>query len=102
MELTSTTSKRGDCLYTSSRETHDYQVLIIKRFSKARREIEEKFELSKQTIKYFDTVGNYLDTYLIVYDSLLKISEVLSTIMKSNELETVEREMKVLHDTFWD
>lgn len=87
---------------SNSRETHDYQVLIIKRFSKTRRETEERFKLSKQTMKYFDAIGSYLDTYLIVYDSLLRVSEVLSTIRKSNELETVEREMKVLYDTFWD
>ena len=87
---------------SNSRETHDFQLLIIKLFNKTRRETEERFRLSKQTIKYFDAIGSYLDTYLIVYDSLLKVSEVLSTVRKANELETVEREMKVLYDTFWD
>lgn len=86
----------------SSRELFEFQENTTKHYCKAVRSIKERFTVSKTLDKHIETVTSYLDTYEIMYDTLHKIREVSSTVMKSNELDTIEGEMKVLNDTFWD
>lgn len=71
-------------------------------FQKASRSVKERFEISKTLERQVETIQSHLDTYLIMYDTLIKVREVSSQIMKSEELATIEGEMKVLNDTFWD
>ena len=86
----------------SSKELFEFQEATIKMYRKAIRDLKERFELTKTLGKQIETIETFLDTYEIMYDTLIKIREVSSKIMKSEELETIEREMKVLNDTFWD
>ena len=86
----------------NGKELFEFQNSTIKAFHKSVRELKERFELSKTLDKQIETIKHNLDTYEIMYDTLLRIREVGSEIMKSEELETIEREVKVLNDTFWD
>ena len=86
----------------SSKELFEFQNATIKMYRKAIRDLKERFELTKTLGKQVETIETFLDTYEIMYDTLIKVREVSSKIMKSEELEAIEREMKVLNDTFWD
>ena len=86
----------------SSKELFEFQEATIKMYRKAIRDLKERFELTKTLGKQIETVETFLETYEIMYDTLIKVREVSSKIMRSEELETIEREMKVLNDTFWD
>ncbi|MFJ7982334.1 hypothetical protein ACIQ1D_18910 [Lysinibacillus xylanilyticus] len=86
----------------SDKELFEFQNLVIKKFKEAERVSREQFELPKGVSKHFDTIGSYLHTYELMFDTLTQILEVTAKVVKSNELETIEREMKVLNDTFWN
>ena len=86
----------------SSKELFEFQNATIKMYRKAIRDLKERFELTKTLNRQIETITTNLETYEIMYDTLIKIREVSSKIMRSEELETIEREMKVLNDTFWD
>ncbi len=86
----------------SNKELFEFQENTAKHYRKAIRVIRENFTITKMLDKHIETIIFYLETYEIMYDTLYKIREVSSTVMESNELETIEREMKVLIDTFWE
>ena len=86
----------------NGKELFEFQETTTKMYRKAIKAVQEKFELSKTLTKHIETLQTNLDTYEIMYDVLIKVREVSSKIMKSEELETIEGEMKVLNDTFWD
>ena len=86
----------------SSKELFEFQNSTIKMFRKAIREVEQKDKLSKNALKYVDNIQSNLDNYEVMYDTLIKVREVSSKIMKSDEFEAIEGEMKVLNDTFWN
>lgn len=86
----------------SGKELFEFQEATIKMYRKAIRDLKERFELTKTLSKQVETIETNLNTYEIMYDTLIKVREVSSKIMRSEELETIEREMKVLNDTFWD
>lgn len=86
----------------SDKELFEFQELTIKKFKEAERKVKERFEIPKGVNKHFETVNSNLNTYEIMFDTLTRILEVSASVMKSEELETIEREMKVLNDTFWN
>ncbi len=86
----------------NGKELFEFQDATVRMYRKAIKAVQEKFELSKTLTKHIETVQTNLDTYEIMYDTLIKVREVSSKIMKSEELETIEGEMKVLNDIFWD
>lgn len=86
----------------SSKELFEFQNSTLKMYRKAIRSVRERFEPSKTLDKHIDAVLENLETYEIMYDTLIKVREVCSEIMKSEELSTIEGEMKVLLDTFWN
>lgn len=75
--------------------------MVAKKFSKAERTLREQFTFTKTLDKQFETIGSNIETYELMFDTLTQILEVLARVMKSNELLTIEGEMKVLNDTFW-
>lgn len=85
-----------------SKELFEFQENTTKHYRKAVKDIRERFTVSKTLDKHIETIASYLETYEIMYDTLYRIREVSSTIMKSNELDTIEGEMKLLNETFWD
>lgn len=86
----------------SDRELFEFQNATIKHFRKAVRSVTERFTVSKSLDKHMETILSYLETYEIMHDTLIKVREVSSIVMKSEELVTIEGEMKVLNDTFWN
>ena len=86
----------------SSKELFEFQNSTNKMYRKATSSVRERFDLSKTLEKQINTVQEYLDIYEIMYDTLIKVREVSSKIMKSEELSTIEGEMKLLNETFWD
>lgn len=83
------------------KELYEFQEATIKQFRKAVKSVSERFTASKTLDRHIETILSYLDTYEVMYDTLINVREVSSKVMKSEELVTIEGEMKVLVDTFW-
>lgn len=83
-------------------ELFEFQNATIKHYRKAVNSVREQFTVSKSLDKHIETILSNLETYEIMYDTLIKVREVSSKVMKSEELLTIEGEMKVLNDTFWN
>ena len=83
------------------KELYEFQESTIKQFRKAVKNVSERFTASNSLNRQIETILSYLETYEIMYDTLINIREVSSKVMKSEELVTIEGEMKVLIDTFW-
>lgn len=83
-------------------ELFELQNATIRHFRKAVKSVRERFTVSKQLDKHMETILINLDKYEIMYSTLVNVREVSSRVMRSEELGTIEREMKVLNDTFWN
>lgn len=84
------------------KELYEYQENSAKHFRKAIRLSREKFEFNKATEKHISNIESHLETYEIMSNTLVKVRESSSKIMKSEELSEVEKEIKFLNDKFWE
>lgn len=83
------------------KELFEFQDATIEQYRKAVDNVRERFTVSRTLNKHLNTILSHLETYEIMYAPLVRVREVSSAVMKSEELETIEGEMKVLNDTFW-
>lgn len=84
------------------RELYDFQESTARSFRKSIRSISEQYKLSKLTEKHIEAITSNLEMYEIMHDTLIKVRETISTINKSDNQETVEKELKFLYDSFWE
>lgn len=85
-----------------NRELFEFQESTMRQFRKVIRNVGDRLQVSKATEKQIETIVGNLETYEIMHDTLIKVREAISVIMKSEELDTIEKEIKFLNDTFWD
>lgn len=85
-----------------SKELFEFQERIAKRTRKVEHELREKVEFNKSLEKSFSVIRENLELYEVQYDTLNNLSEVLSNVMKQEELSTIERELKKFVDNFWN
>lgn len=86
----------------SSKELYEFQNATIKQFRKTVNCIMEQFTVSQQLDRHINNVLLNLEQFELVYDTLINVREVCARILATEELSTIEKEMKVLNDTFWN
>lgn len=84
------------------RELYEYQESTARQFRKAIRLSREKVTFNKLATKQIENIESYLDTYEIMFNTLVKVRESSSKIMSLEELSEIEVEIKSLSDAFWD
>lgn len=85
-----------------SKELFEFQERIAKRARKVEHELREKVEFNKSLEKSFSVIRENLELYEVQYDTLNDLSEVLSSVMKQEDISTIERELKKFVDNFWN
>lgn len=86
----------------SSKELYEFQNATIRQFRKTVNYIMEQFTVSQSLDKHINNILSNLEQYELVYDTLINVREVCARLIVAEELSTIEKEMKVLNDSFWN